>query len=229
LGSRTALVVLVSAIVGCAETRPPATATDPRADRVRASLEALAAAKGYRAVRRVARAGRETVLHDLVLAPDYVHSTTEGNPAAETFARGTRVAKRSSSGRGWLVEEVPSAAGGAPGRGASGARADVDALLRWAGPDASFAAPRAEDGCDVVEFSLDGDALARVARAQGGSVDGARRLTVSVWIGADGLPRRARQVYEGTSPREVVVEFSDVGIDSDPDLPGAVRRLLELP
>lgn len=218
MGSRIALVVLASAIVGCAEARPPATATDPRAARVRASLEALAAAKGYRAVRHVTRDGRETIVRDLVLAPDYVHSTTEGG---ETFARGTRVARRSSSGRGWLVEEVPSAA--------DGARADVEALLRWAGPDAHFAEPESADGCELVAFLLSGDAFARIAKAQGGTAEGAQRLIVMLWIAPDGLPRRARQQYYGASPREVTVEFSDVGIDSDPDLPGAVRRLLDLP
>ncbi len=54
-------------------------------------------------------------------------------------------------------------------------------------------------------------------------------MVVEVWIGADGLPRRARQRYEGASPVEVACEFSDFGVDSDPDIPGPVRRLLDMP
>mgnify|MGYP001596027854 CR=1 FL=1 len=219
MACRTAWIAAIAlAATGCAQRPPVVGATDLRADRLRAALCSLSEQKGYRAVRRVARDGRESVVRDLVLAPDYCHSIGEDG---ETFARGARVVRRTSSGRGWLREEVPTHA--------VGVKADVESLLRWGGPDARFAEGRTEDGCDVVEFSLDGEALARVVEAQGGEAHGASRVAVTVWIGADGLLRRARQRYEGASPVDIVCEFSDFGIDLDPEIPGPVRRLLDIP
>lgn len=212
------IATIALAATGCMQRAPVDREPDPRADRLRAALGALSSQKGYRAVRHVTHEGREAVTRDLVIAPDYVHSVGE---AGETFARGARVVRRSSSGRGWLREEAPARA--------AGVKADVEALLRWAGPDARFADPRREEDCDVVEFSLEGDALARVVEAQGGELHGASSVVVTVWVGADRLPRRARQRYEGASSADIVCEFSDFGVDSDPDIPGPVRRLLDIP
>ncbi len=212
------IVAIALAATGCAQHPPVVGAPDPRAERLAAALGGLSAQKGYRAVRRVTRDGRESVVRDLVLAPDYCHSIGEDG---ETFARGGRVVRRTSSGRGGLREESPTRA--------AAVRADVEALLRWGGPDARFAEGRTEDGCDVVEFSLEGEALARVLEAQAGGARGASRVAVTVWIGADGLPHRARQRYEGASPADIVCEFSDFGIDLDPEIPGPVRRLLDIP
>lgn len=219
MGSRNLWIAAIAlAALGCAQRPQVRGASDSRGERVRAALAALSAQKGYRVVRTVTRNGRESVVRDLVLAPDYVHSVAEDG---EVFARGARVVRRSSSGRGWLREEVPSRA--------AGAQADLQALLRWAGPEARYAEPPGAEGNDVVELSLEGEALRRVVDAQGGEGDGARRVVVTVWIGQDGLPRRVRQWYEGASIVEIVCEFSDFGIDSDPDIPGPVRRLLDMP
>lgn len=219
MGSRTAWIAAIALVaLGCAQRSSVVRAPDARADRLRAALVALSSQKGYRAVRRVVRDGREFFTRDLFIAPDYVHSTGD---EGEVYARGTRVVRRSSSGKGWLREEVPARA--------AGIRADIEALLRWAGHDARFAEPRSDDGCEVVEFAVDGETLRRVVQKRGGVAEHATRVVVVAWIGPDGLPRRTLQRSEGASPVEIDCRFSDFGVDSDPDIPGPVRRLLDLP
>ena len=79
MACRTAWIAAIAlAATGCMQRPSVDGALDPRADRLRAALGALSAQEGYRAARRVTRAGRETVVRDLVIAPDYVHTSGDG-------------------------------------------------------------------------------------------------------------------------------------------------------
>lgn len=223
MACRTAsLALCLLAALGCAHTPPDRPAegppsiapASPGAARVHAAFAALDAQKGYRVVCRV-RSGRpERVRRELLIAPDYLHYESDG---VEGFVRGTRLVRRSSSGRGWVREECPP-------RSFDGLEG-VKALLSEAGTDARFEEPRTEDGCEVLEFTIeDREALERVW-----PVSGVTRIVVTLGVNSDGLPFRTVRRWEGPSPMEIDDEFSDFGIDSDPGIPGPVRRLLEAP